>query len=144
MQNKVFEWAYRHFAKFSIKAFLRRLPYYAGALIILMIWGVTGLMFTFFVIMAFVVGWYGKALKAAVADYRLAKRLEKVYFTQIEFETMKRERDMAMQAYMTMRDERGRGVKVAGVPPMPPGPRHNTVGPDQINEFIAQFEGEQR
>lgn len=142
LPHKILQWGYQHFAKFNAKAFLRRLPIYLLGLMILMVWGVKGLMFTFFVCLAFVAGWLGKTLKAAVADYRLTKRLERVHFTAIEYDTMKRERDMAMQAYMSIRDNKGRGAEVAR-PPMPPGPPRNaTIDPDQIREFVAQYGGE--
>ncbi|SFF49393.1 hypothetical protein SAMN04487969_15511 [Paenibacillus algorifonticola] len=135
---------YKLFAKVTRKGLLtfaiKRLPVYLAGLTILMIWGVPGVMMTFLLVMAFFFGWFLNKFLAAIKDYRLTQRLNRIHFTHIEFDTMRRERDMAIQAYqMVMEaDSKGRRVKAAGMPPTPVPPSNRAYDPDTIREYMRQ------
>lgn len=141
----MFEWLYQMFGRVTKKglvAFLiKRLPYYLIGLTILMIWGIKGVMFTFFVVIAFFFGWFVNKLMTAVKDYRLAQRLDRIHFTHIEYDTMKRERDLAIQAFQMITEKAARRVKAAATPPMPSAPSYGArqqFDPDTIREYVRQ------
>lgn len=129
-----------------IRFAIKRLPFYVLGLTILTLWGVRGLMITFLLVLSFALGWIFCKLKAALADYRLTQRLNRIHFTAVEFDSMKRERDMALQAWQELSRERSRGAKAAPMPPTPPGPpRYQpTVDQAEIEAMIQRhlYDGE--
>lgn len=131
---------YKLFAKVTrqgvINFLWKRLPIYVLGIFILMVWGIKGLMITFFITMAFFLGWITNKIITAVKDYRLTQRLNRIHFTHLEFDTMKRERDMALEAFRQI--EKGtRGLKAAPTPPMPPSYRN--IDPEEIREMARRY-----
>lgn len=47
----------------------------------------------FFLVAGFFLGKYSEKLFAAIKDYRLSLKLDRVHWSQVEFESMKKERD---------------------------------------------------
>jgi hypothetical protein len=116
----------------------KRLPVYAVGIFILLVGGIKGLMITFLCVMSFFLGWFINKLITAVKDYRLTQRLNRIHFTHIEYDTMKRERDMALDAFRQIDKERTRGLKAAPMPPMPPS-SHNRIDQDEIREMARRY-----
>lgn len=117
----------------------KRLPIYVLGLIILIVWGVKGLMFTFFVVTAFFLGWIVNKLVSAFKDYRLTQRLNRIHFTAIEYDTMQRERDLAIAAFKEVTEKAAKRVKAAAMPPMPSMPHNRaTFDSETIAEYVRQ------
>lgn len=134
---------YRMFAKVTkqgvMKFIIKRLPIYLLGLFILLIWGVKGVVFTSFVVIAFFLGWTLNKVVSAYKDYRLSQRLDRIHFTQIEFDTMRRERDLAIAAFKEVTEKAARRVKAAATPPMPSMPQHRaTFTHEDIQEYVRQ------
>lgn len=134
---------YRLFGKVTkqgLMTFLfKRLPVYLLGLIILTVWGVKGLMFTFLLITSFFLGWIVNKLVSAFKDYRLTQRLNRIHFTAIEYDTMQRERDLAIAAFQQITEKAAKRVKAAGMPPTPSMPHHRAnFDPEAIREYARQ------
>lgn len=144
MMNKVLEILHALLYRLTerdVKGFIRkRLPYYLIALLIYLVWGGKGIVITFFMVLAFFIGWVLNGLIRAVKDYRLTQRLNRIHFTAIEFDALKRERDLAMEALRSLRAEGGRGAKAAPMPPRPAAPQSRRFDEDEIREMLAQME----
>lgn len=54
----------------------------------------------FFLVVGFLLGKYAEKLLAVVRDYRLSLRLDRVHWTQVEYEQIKQERD-ALRAMLS-------------------------------------------
>lgn len=137
---------YRKFGKVTKKGviafLLKRLPIYVIGLFILTVWGVKGVVITFFLVLAFFLGWVTNKMVAAVKDYRLTLRLNRNHFTTLEYDTMKRERDLALKAFQMIQGERPVGVKQGGGPAMPRPTVSRQLDPDEIREYVRQHAAE--
>jgi UPF0716 family protein affecting phage T7 exclusion len=148
MQIKLFEWLHKRFGSIrpgeGKRWMKKRLPIYLAAALILIFGGIQTAMITFALIMSFTAGWIAKGLIQAIKDYRLTQRLNRIHFTATEFDTMRRERDMAIEALQAIqqaqKERRSSGPKAAPMPPSAPAaPRRLT--PDEIQEMILQAGG---
>lgn len=122
--------------------FRKRLPVYVLGSLILLFYGVEGLVVTFFIVLSFVLGFMTKQILNAVKDYRLSLRLNRVYFSEAEYTTLKRERDVAMAALKLQQEERAEGGRRrATSTTMAPMAR---VSQMEIEEMMARMkEGEE-
>jgi hypothetical protein len=141
--HRIFEWFYGHFGRVTKEGFrafvFKRLPFYLLGLMILLIGGVKAFMMTFLFVFTFTAGWWMNKAINAFKDYRLTLRLNKMHFTSIEYDAMRRERDLALEALKTMTDDRAQRGRAAPMPPRPAAPvQQQRFGPDEIREFIAQ------
>lgn len=125
----------------DIKRFMyRRLPFYLMGLLILLLFGVKGLVFTFFMIIAFALGWIIKGCLNVVHDYRLAQRLNKVHYSVIEYDSLKRQNKALYEAVKAYQEGAvsSRGASGVGRPPNPPArPRMDRA---EIQEILSQME----
>lgn len=121
---------------------LRRFPLYLFFAFILLAYGVRGAMMMFLLFLAFFMGWTAKGLFQAIKDYRLTLRLNRVYFSQAEYDTLHRENKILHEALNAFKDaSKGRGGAAAGAPQAAtPRPRFDA---DQIREMMLQMQGEQ-
>lgn len=127
----------------KIKAFaLKRLPVYVAFIIVLIVFGVKSAMVMFFMFVSFFLGWTIKGLYQAFTDWRLTQRLNRVHFTQLDYETMERENRLLHEA-LNMFKENAKGRTVgAGVRNEPQAHRSHSakMNYDQIRDFMAQME----
>lgn len=118
----------------------KRLPIYLIALIILLKFGVIGLMYTFLFTMFFVLGYVSKGLVNLYKDYRISLRLNKVYFNQAEYLSLQRMNEAlekAVKAYQT-NGTKGQGPRGAVMPPGGPGPT-TRMSHDEIMTMMKQI-----
>lgn len=129
--------------KESVKRFSKkRLPFYLIGLLIFILFGTKGLVNSIFLFIFFILGWTLNKFVSAVKDYRLTLRLNRVQFNQVDFETMKRERDLALTALKQM-TESGEGQKRVKAAPMPTMPSSaQRFGHDDIEEMLRQLQQE--
>jgi hypothetical protein len=142
----MFERLYKLFGKVTKEGFrgfmLKRFPLYVLGILILIFGGVKGLAMTLLCLLCLFLGWTAKGAVAAYKDYRLTQRLDRIHFTAIEFDAMKRERDLAITAFQEVTAKAVARVKAAGMPPTPAMPRQRaTFGEDEIQEYIRQHGG---
>lgn len=133
--------------RFTKKNIAKMAAVYAGAILIFLIYGVKGLMTVFFLILFFFLGWISNKLTAAIKDYRLTLRLNRVHFSHVDYETLRRENSAlleALQAHMKGA-VRGRGVQGGGYPPSPSTPNTGTrLSHEQVEEMRMRYEAEDR
>lgn len=148
MQNRIFEWLHKRFGSIrpdeGKRWMKRRLPVYLAGAIILIFGGIQAAMITFALIVSFAAGWIAKGFIQAVKDYRLTQRLNRIHFTAAEYDTMRRERDMAIEALQAIqqaqKERRSTGPKAAPMPPSAPAASRRLT-PDEIREMILQAGG---
>ena len=130
----------RGFRKFIFK----RLPVYLFLLLVLILYGVKGLMITFGLLVSFFLGWTFKGLFQAFKDWRLTQRLNRVYFSQVEYDALHRENKMLHEAFNAYKDnvtKRGGGAAAPMPQAVPPQrPRYDA---EQIRDMMLQMQGEQ-
>lgn len=131
--------------RFNKKNLLRSIPIYGVAAVIGLLFGVKGLATTAFLIFFFFLGWIGHSLWGAIKDYRLTLRLNRVHYSQADYETLRRENKALLQALEARMDDKGgRGVKVGVRPPSPPAPTTARLNPQDIEELRLRYEQEER
>lgn len=102
--------------RFKQQNLKKTVPLYLLTALILAVYGVKGLMLSFMIIFFYVMGWMSHKCMAFIRDYRLSRTLDRVHFSQAEFELLKRENKLlfdALQSHMktNVRDGVGGGVK---------------------------------
>lgn len=114
---------YYIFERFRKRNLKKTVIFYLMILTIFLIFGVGGLMIAFFLILSFALGWWTKTIVQIVKDYRLTLRLNRISFTSMEYETMKKERDAFHSAYEALKKWKlgGRGVT------SPPAPQLSSL-----------------
>lgn len=127
----------------SLKAFMmKRLPVYLLLLLVLILYGVKGLMITLMFFVSFFLGWTVKGLFQAFKDWRLTQRLNRVYFSQVEYDSLHRENKMLHEALNAFRDSAKRGGGAAAPMPQAAAPQRARYDQQQIQEMILQMNGE--
>lgn len=125
----------------DLKRFLyKRLPFYLVGLFILIVFGVKGLVITFFLVLSFVFGWIAKGVINVVKDYRLAQRLNKVHYTTLEYESLQKQNRALYEAVKAYQEGAVGGRGASGVGRPPSSPSRPRMDHQQIQEIIAQME----
>ena len=124
----------------QLKTFMyKRLPIYILALFIFLLFGVKGLVITFFLVVFFVLGWTLNKIYSIVSDYRLAQKINRIHYTTIEFEALKRQNKALYEAVKAYQDGAvGRGGSAVVRPPT--APTKPRIDQQQIQEMILQYE----
>jgi hypothetical protein len=127
----------------NLKQFaIKRLPIYILGLIILIVFGVKPLMYTLGLFVFFFLGWIMKGLYQSIIDWRMQLRMNRIHFSQVEYEQLKRENNMLHDALNVFKEhaKTGRGGVGAPMPQAPPPkPRFD---PQQMHEMILQMKEE--
>lgn len=151
MKEKLFGSLYKKAGKIdktTVKKFTRkRLPIYLLIILVLSIWGVGTAVSMFFLVVSFFLGWTTNKIISAVKDYRLTLRLNKQHYTNIEFETMRKERDIALKAFEQISAgyaKKGvQGARQGNVPAMPSASPHmRSMDIDQMMDIMRQMESD--
>lgn len=131
--------------RFSKKNMLRSIPIYVAAVLILLLFGVKGLLITFFLTVFFVLGWTAHMLIGAVKDYRLTLRLNRMHYSQADYETLRRENKALLQVIQTRMDVRegGRGTTTGGAQRTPPAPSSARLNQSDIEEMRNRYAAEE-
>lgn len=127
----------------KLKAFaLKRLPLYLIFVVVLIVFGVKSAMVMFFMFLSFFLGWTIKGVYQAFNDWRLTQRLNRVHFTQVEYETMERENKLLHEALNMFKENAKGRMGGAGVRHEPQAPRSHSakMNYDQIKDFMTQME----
>lgn len=132
--------------RFNKKNLKKTVPIYAFALIILMFYGVKGLMTTFFVALLFIMGWLSHSAYIAIKDYRLTLALNRVHYSQADYQTLKRENMALMDAVQALMNKGGSGGGSKGplrpvAPPTQP-PNRQMYSMEDIEEMRMRYEAE--
>lgn len=128
----------------SMKIFaVRKLPIYALLLLVLIVYGVKGMTITLFLGLFFFLGWTFKGMYQAFQDWRLTQRLNRVHFSAVEYEGIKRENDMLHEALNAFKDN---GKRNGGLgrrdDAHAPRPSRSAMDHESIREMILQLREE--
>lgn len=129
--------------RFSKKHLIRSVPIYLVAALIAIVFGVKGLMISFFLGLFFFLGWITHSLWGVVKDYRLTLRLNRVHYSQADYETLRRENKALLHA-VEARMEGGRGVQPGVRPASSPAPTAARLTRQDIEEMKLRIEEEER
>lgn len=148
MKEKLFGVLYKKAGKIdkiTVKTFMkRRLPIYLLIILVLSIWGVGTAVSMFFLVVSFFLGWTTNKIISAVKDYRLTLRLNRQHYSTLEYETMKKERDIALKAFEQISAGHAKkgvqGARQGNVPAMPSASPHmRSMDIDHIAEMMRQM-----
>ncbi|MDO3682088.1 hypothetical protein [Paenibacillus ehimensis] len=129
--------------RFSKKYLIRSVPIYLIAALITIVFGVNGLMISFFLGLFFFLGWITHSLWGVVKDYRLTLRLNRVHYTQADYETLRRENKALLQV-VEARMEGVRGVQPGVRPASSPAPKAARLSQQDIEEMKFRYEQEEQ
>lgn len=134
-----------HYISFRLnkKNLLRSIPIYIAAILIYFMFGVTGLIITFFLGLFFFLGWIVHSLISMVKDYRLTLRLNRVHYNQADYETLRRENKALLQALESRMENGGRGARQGGVPASSPPPTAARLNANDLEEMKLRYEQEE-
>jgi hypothetical protein len=131
-------------SKAQLRSFaLKRLPIIVVGTITLLVFGVKGLVTMTFMALAFVLGWTLKGAVQAYKDYRLSQALNRVHFNQMDVQTLRRERDLALAAVKAYQESTtGRGGPMRSPATMGAAPDRRRMSEDDKRQILASLESE--
>lgn len=123
---------------------IKKLPIYLFFVLVFCMYGVKGMLITTFLILFFFLGWTGKGMFQAFHDWRLTQRLNRVYFSAADYESIQRENKLLHEALNAFKDNAKKGG-TAGVrndTPMSP-PSRAMMNHESIRQMINEMRSEE-
>lgn len=136
---------YFYLNRFRPKNMFKTAVIYGLGAFILLLWGVKGLVTTFLLIFCFFLGWVIHSGVSAIKDYRLTLRLNRVHYSQADYDTLRRENKALLDALQAQMEARGGGGgAVRGYRPGPaPAPSNTKWDSQRIEELKMRYEAEE-
>jgi hypothetical protein len=130
-----------HLSPKKLKLFaLKKIPIYLLIVLIFIMYGVKGLMTTFFLALFFFLGWTFKSVYQAFHDWRLTQRLNRVYFSAADYDSMERENKLLHDALNAFKEnaKRSGGAGVRNDAPIPHSVKPR-IDHQAIQEMLLQM-----